>query len=294
MAEDQAKSTTETDKDEALLTKALAMVGTVSGLPIIRVDREAFLRKQFAASPYLEQIIESGPQAVYTPESLRKKANEVINASTTKTAAVSFVSGLPSNPVTMVAAGGADVVQYFGFAINLAQQLAFLFGEDELFSDDASTMSEEAKLRVLAYLGAMFGAGGAAQLIAVTSKAVGKNLGKRVAAKALTKTVWYPVVKKVGALVGQKITKKTVEKTITKAVPVVGGVLSGALTFATFRPMGARLADVFVRNLKGEFASADGLELSPEFVEQLQQQGEEAVNEDGQSLMLNSEEQAGS
>ena len=91
-----------------------------------------------------------------------------------------------------------------------------------------------------------------------------------VAAQALTKTAWYPLLKKVGSLVGQKVTKKTVEKTITKAVPVIGGVVSGALTFATFRPMGERLADVFEANIRGESLenrSLDaGMELNPEFL----------------------------
>ncbi len=257
--------------EDGLYKTALDMVTTVSQLPIIRVNREEFLAKLFGKSPYFDQIIELGPQAVFTPDSLRRKAEEVINESTTKTAAVSFISGLPSNPITMVAAGGADVVQYFGFAINLAQQLAYLFGEDSLFVDGSSEMPEEAKIRVLAYLGAMFGVAGAAQLIAKTSVKVGANLGKQVAAKALTKTVWYPMLKKVGSLVGQKVTKKTVEKTITKAVPVVGGVVSGALTFVTFRPMGARLADVFTQNLKGEFVTDGGMELNPDMIQTLSQ-----------------------
>lgn len=245
---------------------AMDMVSTATQLPVVHVNREEFLAKLFGKSPYFNQILERGPQAVFTPDSLRKKADEVINESTTKTAIVSFVSGLPSNPVLMVAAGGADVVQYFGFAICLAQRLAYLFGEDDLFADGSTEMSEEAKVRVLAYLGAMFGAAGAAQLISKTSVKVGANLGKQVAAKALTKTVWYPLLKKVGSAVGAKITKKTVEKTITKAVPIIGGVVSGALTLATFRPMGACLADVFTQNLKGELAADDGMELNPEFL----------------------------
>lgn len=252
--------------EDGLYQTALAMVSTASKLPVVRVNREEFLAKHFGKSPYFSQVLDQGPQAVFTPESLRKKATAIINQSTTKTAAISFVSGLPSNPVTMVALGGADVVQYFGFAINLAQQLAYLFGEDDLFSDGATDMPEEAKVRVIAYLGAMFGAAGAAQLVAKTSVKVGANLGKRVAAKALTKTVWYPVVKKVGALIGQKITKKTVEKTITKAVPIIGGAVSGAITFVTFRPMGGRLADVFEQNLKGTFATDDGMELKADFL----------------------------
>ena len=255
--------------EDPLYDAAIGMIAKVSQLSIIRGNRDEFLRKQFAKSPYLDEILEYGPQAVYSPDALRKKADDVINECTTKTAAVSFVSGLPSSPLTMVAAGGADVVQYFGFAIYLAERLAYLFGEDDLFEDGSTEMPEDAKIRILAYLGVMFGAGGAAQLVKVTSEAVGKTVGKKVAAKALTKTTWYPLVKKVGALVGQKITKKTVEKTITKAVPVVGGVVSGAITFATFRPMGGRLADVFAQNLKGDFVTDGDFELSGEFAERL-------------------------
>jgi len=247
---------------DKLYSTTLQTIGAVSKLPIIRVDRESFLRKHFASSPHLDVILERGPQAVYTAESVRKLADTIIKSSATKTSIASFATGLPGNPAVMVAAGGADVVQYFGFAINLAQQIAYLFGEDELF-DGGGQLSEAAQVRVIAYLGAMFGAAGAAALVSQTSKAAGANLGKKVAAQALTKTAWYPLVKKVGALVGKQVTKKTVEKTITKAVPLVGGVVSGGLTYVTFRPMGHRLADVLVRNLNGEFD--DQLDLNPEF-----------------------------
>lgn len=255
-------------EQEKLYDTTLQMIGTVAKLPVIRVNREDFLRKQFAKSPYIEQIIENGPQSVYEVDSLRKKAAEVIKSSTNKTSFTSFVTGLPSNPVLMVATGGADVVQYFGFAINMAQKIAYLFGEDDLFTGDSNQMSEEDKMRIIAYLGAMFGAGGAASLIADTSKIAGANLGKKVAAQALTKTGWYPLVKKVGAIIGQKITKKTVEKTITKAVPVVGGIISGGITYITFGPMGNRLADILVKNLKGDFT--DELELNAEFAKTLE------------------------
>jgi hypothetical protein len=201
------------DSDELYAT-TLRTIGAVARLPIVRVDREVFLRKQFADSPHLAVILERGPQAVYSTESLRKKADSIIKVSATKTSAASFAAGLPGNPLVMVAAGGADVAQYFGFAINLAQQIAYLFGEDELF-DSGGELSETAEIRVIAFLGAMFGAAGAAALISQTSRILGENLGKKVAAQALTKTAWYPLLKKVGALVGQKITKKTVESTIT-------------------------------------------------------------------------------
>lgn len=255
------------ESQDKLYATTLQTVGAVAKLPIVRVDRETFLRRHFGDSPHLDAILANGPQSVYSTDSLREKASSIIKGSAAKTSAASFAAGLPGNPAIMVAAGGADVVQYFGFAINLAQQIAYLFGEDDLFDDGVGQLSEEAQIRVIAYLGAMFGAAGAAALVAHTSKVAGANLGKKVAAQALTKTVWYPLVKKVGALVGKQVTKKTVEKTITKAVPVVGGVVSGGLTYATFRPMGNRLADTLAKNVDGEFRQH--LELKPEFAASL-------------------------
>lgn len=252
----------ENDQDRLYAT-ALQTIGAVSKLPLVRVDRDAFLRRQFGKSEHLDAVISEGPHVVYSAKSLRKMADGLIRRSATRTSLASFASGIPGNPVVMVAAGGADVAQYFGFAINLAQQIAYLFGEDDLF-DGGGELSEEAQMRIIAYLGAMFGAAGAAALVSQTSKVAGENIGKKLAAQALTRTAWYPLVKKVGAAIGVKITKKTVEKTVTKAVPVVGGVVSGGLTYFTFTPMGHRLADTLYRNALGEFDEA--MDLNPGFV----------------------------
>lgn len=255
--------TVDVKDDEKLLDMTLKMIGKVAELPVVRVNREQFLRKQFASSPHIETILSEGPQSVYTLAGLEKKARKVVATSTAQTSATSFVTGLPANLAVAVPMAGADVVQYFAFAINMAQKIAFLFGEDDLFTGDAGHLPEEAQIRIIAYLGAMFGVSGAAALLAKISPKVGANLGKKVAAQALTKTAWYPLVKKIGAVIGQKITKKTVEKTISKAVPVVGGIVSGGLTYITFRPMGNRLAETLMTNLEGGFDP--DLDLNPEF-----------------------------
>lgn len=78
--ENMAKKT-----DEELYDVAINMIGSVAKLPIIRVDREAFLRQQFADSEYLDEILEHGPQHVYMVESLRRKADGVIKKSTNQT-----------------------------------------------------------------------------------------------------------------------------------------------------------------------------------------------------------------
>lgn len=249
---------------EKLFDTALTMIGAVSRLPGVRVDREQFLRQQFAGSPHLDRILEHGPQSVFTTAALRKKAHRVVRRNTRNTVVTSFMAGLPANPVIMVPAGGADVAQYFGFAVRTAQQIAYVFGEDDLFHGDGE-ISEAAKLRIVAYLGGMFGVDGAAALIAHTSEipgAVAGPAGAKAAGRPLTDTVWYPVLRRTGALIGKKVTRTGMEKTATKMVPGLGGVVSAWMTYTAFRPMGRRLTDVFVRSLDGGF---DGVGLDPAF-----------------------------
>jgi hypothetical protein len=162
----------------------------------------------------------------------------------------------------MLTAGGVDVAQYFGFAINMAQKIAYLFGEDELFDGGSEQLPETAKIRIITYLGAMFGVSGATHLINKTAKIAGVNIGK-ISSKALMKTSWYPLLRKVGTVLGQKIVKTTVEKAITKTVPIIGGVISGGITYVTFAPMGNRLTDTFVKIINGKFD--DNLKLNPDF-----------------------------
>lgn len=276
---DERVAVAKLDTDE-MTKKAMDTVTALAKLPVVRVDREAFLRKQFEKSPYIDQILENGPQSVYTPDSLRKRADKVIAASTNSTSLTSFVAGLPSNPALMVAAGGGDVAQYFGFALNMAQKLAYLFGDDELFRDDLDELSEETQARIVAYLGAMLGVSGSAALILAVSKKASENVGKKVAGMALTKTFWYLPMKKVAALIGVKVTKQTVQSAVTHAVPVIGGFVSGAITYATFKPMGRRFADMLVRRAKGELTDEDDLELTPEFKERLQREERSAQVEE--------------
>lgn len=47
--------------DEEFYDVAINMIGSVAKLPVSRVDREEFLRQQFADSEYLDEILEHGP-----------------------------------------------------------------------------------------------------------------------------------------------------------------------------------------------------------------------------------------
>ena len=144
------------------------LIALLPQLPFLHVNRKELLRNTFKNSEYLDRILAEEPQTIFIAYFLHKKATEIIQASTNSTSVASFVAGLPCNPALAIAAGSADLTQYFGFALNLAQQLAYLFGEDELFS--GGDVNEQTKGRIVAYLGVMRSAGSEAFLAVDTPK----------------------------------------------------------------------------------------------------------------------------
>ncbi|MFD1466055.1 hypothetical protein ACFQ4L_08265 [Lapidilactobacillus mulanensis] len=219
-------------------------------LPGVRVDREAFLRKSFSksTSDQLEKIIHFGPQAVYPIETLIKAAKRVVLRDAEKSTFFSFAAGLPSNLVTLVPAGAADIAQYFAFSIRMAQEIAYIFGQPSIYNDDGNLL-EDGKRDLLIYLGIMLGVAAANSSLMFIAKGLSNTASRKFLQTAVTRTVWYPIMKKVGTAIGIQVTKKTTSSFITKTVPIVGGVASGALTFVTFKPMGNKLVKSFATTL---------------------------------------------
>ncbi len=228
---------------DKLYSKVIDVITKALKLPVVKVDREVFLREQFKGDKYLDVILECGPQEVYTAEYLRKKADVLIDNVTKKTSTLSFLAGMPGSPVYAVAAGSADVFQFFAFALNLSQQIAYLFGEGNLSVTKSGEINSEVKAKYIAYIGVMFGVSGAVHLINTFAMKTGEKIGESIATKAFNLSVSYPLVKKVGSLIGKKMTRKTVSKSVSKTVPIVGGIVSGGLTYVSFKKMGKRLAD---------------------------------------------------
>lgn len=263
---------------EKAIETTKTLIIKLADIPVVRVNRDDFLKQLFGNSPYIDDIIKYGPQRVFTVDSLREKADEIIRNSTRKSAVASFAASLPSSVAVMVPASVADVAQYYGFALNLAQKIAYLFGENQLFTSfdpaedmiktDGTYVPESAQVKIIAYLGVMLGVRGAGALVVKTAQSAGAEIGKKVARQALTKTAWYPLLKKVASVLGIKITKQTVQGTITKSVPVIGGIVSGVITYKTFKPLGSRLADVFAKLTNGEFDI--NMELNSDYEKELE------------------------
>ncbi|MGN0463423.1 MAG: SHOCT domain-containing protein [Acutalibacteraceae bacterium] len=140
----------------------------------------------------------------------------------------------------MAATIPADVLQFFGMAIKLAQELSYLYGAEDLWKN-GEVDNEKIRTQLIMYCGVMFGVSGAVSGVRVLSSQLAKTTLKKLPQKALTKTFWYPMVKQIGKFFSIKVTKSTVAKGVSKAIPIVGGVISGGLNFASMMPMANRL-----------------------------------------------------
>lgn len=233
--------------EEKTAGKEVALENIISSaiqIPGVKVNRNGFLLDIFSDKDHdtQNQIIETGPiQAGISQDDLTRLANKLIIKRTSVSSLASFAAGIPGG-LAMAATIPADILQFFGMALRLAQELSYLYGADDLWQD-GQIDDEKVKFQLLLYCGVMFGISGAVSGVRVLSAQIAKTALKKLPQKALTKTFWYPIVKQIGKAIGIKITKNTVAKGVSKAVPVIGGIVSGTLNFASMMPMANRLKD---------------------------------------------------
>ena len=220
------------------------VIGTAIQMPGVKIARESFLREQFKGLPKeeIDLIIEKGPiEAGRSRTELKKMAKKIIKERAAITTSASFLAGLPGG-WAMVATIPADMLQFYGVALRMAQELVYLYGEEDMWCEGAPDPDRVTNQLIL-YCGVMLGASGAAQAVRVMSSALAKQALKKLPQKALTKTFYYPVIKSILKFFGVSVTKNSFAKAVSKVVPVIGGVVSGGITLASILPMGNRLLD---------------------------------------------------
>lgn len=225
------------EKLEIIIEKALLIPG-------VKVNRDEFLKQTFAKrknSSVLTEILRRGPYEAGIPiNELDNLSKSIIQKRTLTSTSLSFGAGIPGG-FALAGTIPADIIQFFSIALKLSQELAYLYGHQDLWLEEHLD-TEEARNKLILFLGVMFGVGGSTSLIKVVSSELSKQTLKKLPRKALTKTFYYPIIKKIASYLGVKVTKDSFAKGISKAIPLVGGVVSGTLTYTTMLPMGKRLA----------------------------------------------------
>ena len=226
-------------KFEVMLINALKIPG-------VKVDRDKFLKEIFVSKAKSDEqfrkvIIEGPVKAGFGQIELNKIASSIISKRTAQSASVSFAAGIPGG-LAIAATIPGDVLQFFGMALRLAQELAYVYGTDDLW-DKEEVDSNKVRNELTLFLGVMFGVGGSTSALRLVSSGLSKQALKKLPQQALTKTIYYPIIKKICGVIGIKVTKDSFAKSVSKVIPVIGGLVSGGITLASMKPMGTRLKD---------------------------------------------------
>ena len=215
------------------------VMNTALSMPMVKVDRTAFLTKEFSMYDNADQLRDKRPIDLFDAEAIERAARGVINSHLTTATVTSTAAGIPGG-LAMAATMPADIAQYYWHVLVVAQKLGYLYGWPDLL-DDKGQITEGTRNVLTLFVGVMFGAQAANKLVGEIAKRVSLQAAKRLPQQALTKTVYYPVVKQVAKWIGVKMTKDTFGRSVGKAIPILGGVLSGAITAFSFKPMAEKL-----------------------------------------------------
>lgn len=209
-------------------------------VPGVSVNRENFLRKELIAK-YDESVIEDAVKnnpmhAKVAKEEIDKIAEAIIQNERLKVSGISAALGTPGG-AAMVATIPADIAQYYGCMLRVAQKLLYLYGFPQIeVKENQQTLDTETMNQIILCMGVMFGVANAKNGLLAVAKALGTGVEKQLINKALTKGTIYPIVKSISKWFGVKMTKEVFAGFFKKAIPLVGGVVGGGITFATFKP----------------------------------------------------------
>lgn len=217
-------------------------------VPGVCINRDNFLRKELMKK-YPEETIEQA--ALTTPvkanistDDIEKIANAVIQNERLKVSGISAALGTPGG-AAMAATIPADIAQYYGCLLRVAQKLLYLYGFPQIeYKENEQAFDTETMNQIIVCMGVMFGVANAKNALLAMAKALGTGVEKQLVKKALTKGAIYPIVKSISKWFGVKMTKEVFAGFFKKAIPVVGGVVGGGLTYATFKPCCMKLKDV--------------------------------------------------
>ena len=214
---------------------------TLYKIPGVKVDRDAFLTKQFEKSPQLAQILLDGPLRAGVPQKeVKRLAKRLVGKRTRQSTTLSFGAGLPGG-FAMAATVPADTLQFLGNALRLAQEMAYLYG----YRDFWQLQDEARKNDLLLLLGTMLQVkGGAAAMRLLTTRHT-EIVSRKISFSEMEKAMYWPILGEIATVIIEKITKKTMASGVTKFIPLAGGFLSGGITYTALSNMGDSLLAAF-------------------------------------------------
>lgn len=229
---------------QATRTTFSQVLEAAARLPGVRIDRDSYLRlalKRHCSDEQIDEAINTSPAAAGVPISvLTEVAKTSIKYESRKVTTASALAGLPGG-WALVGTVPADLAQYFGHMLRIAQKLAYIYSWPDLFGETGEEIDEATENVLTLFVGVMFGVQMAQSGVTKVSQMMAGQVLKKLPQQALTKGTIYPIVKRVATKLGAEMTKKIFAGGVAKAIPFIGALTSGGLTYLTFTPMAWKL-----------------------------------------------------
>lgn len=213
-------------------------------LPGIAVDRREFLGRELA--PYFDRevinaILDGSTKMknVLPQKVVQKLAEGCISYHLTKASLISAVAGIPGG-FTMLATIPADMAQFYGHVLALAQKLLYLYGWPDL-QNGGKGMDDGTKQILTLFVGVAFGSSQAAIVAKKIAERLAEEAVQRVPQTVLGQLAARGIVEQAGKWIGVQIAKNGTEKSLAKLIPFIGAPISAAATYYSFKPMARRL-----------------------------------------------------
>ncbi len=154
----------------------------------------------------------------------------------------SFVLGLVDRIAKFLTVP-VDLVQFFVFTLRIAQELSYLYGEEDWWLEDKVSRESAINMGVV-YVGAMLG-------VSQAEEAIANRIAHKAGAGRNGRADGAPSLDAASAAITGELSSKLLIPTLIKgfaaSVPVVGGVISGGYTAITLIPAGKRLEEILAR-----------------------------------------------
>lgn len=208
--------------------------------PGVKINRKDFLKKEFHKN-YSEAVIDKAIDTTPALAKIKKKdiekvCDEVIKSERNIVSGISAALGAPGG-AAMLATIPADIAQYYGCMLRVAQKMLYLYGFPEIATDfNGQSLDSETINTLTLCLGTMYGVAGANTAIKSLARGLAVGVEKKLINTALTKGAIYPTVKEISKWFGKKMTKEIFAGFFKDAIPIVGGVIGGGITYLSFKP----------------------------------------------------------
>lgn len=227
------------------------LLAKASSMPGFKVYRNIFLKEVLNERGLnkddINKALEGSILDVLTLSEIENIANKRIFIQKGKVTALSAALGIPGG-AAMLASAPADAIQFFYCAGILSQELAYLYGYNDLW--DSTNNSIEGNDAIILFIGTMLGVGAASQVVKKITSRLAEHVPKQMMKKALSKNFIYQATKDVLKFIGIKVTKDKFANYIGKAIPIFGAVISGGMTYYSFGKCAIELRDKLNEGIK--------------------------------------------